>query len=174
MHSDMDVGLPWARSILLAGIAGKEAVLELVLPPTCRLCDLPVGGSDDFCRRCETAPYAQRADDAGRLHTLWNPASACRQSTSPGQFRGASRNRPIPANIWMRSIPNRCDLNPAFIAKVPPLNSMVWPRSGPTRIAFARRSWQPNMLTRLRSGMPWDVDWAAVLRRYLREICLIW
>ena len=51
----MDVGLHWARSILLAGTAGKEAVLELVLPPACRLCDLPVGGSDDFCRRCETA-----------------------------------------------------------------------------------------------------------------------
>ena len=49
------MGLPWARSILLAGSAGKEAVLELILPPSCRLCDFPVGSSDDFCRRCETA-----------------------------------------------------------------------------------------------------------------------
>jgi len=49
------VGLPWARSILQAGSAGKEAVLELVLPPACRLCDLPVGSGDDFCHRCETA-----------------------------------------------------------------------------------------------------------------------
>lgn len=51
----MDARLTWARSILLAGSAGKEAVLELVLPPACRLCDLPVSGRDDFCRRCETA-----------------------------------------------------------------------------------------------------------------------
>ncbi len=49
------MGLPLARSIWLAGSAGKETVLELVMPPACRLCDLPVGGSDDFCRRCETA-----------------------------------------------------------------------------------------------------------------------
>lgn len=51
----MDRGQPLARSIFQAGWAGKDAILELVLPPACRLCDLPVGGSDDFCRRCETA-----------------------------------------------------------------------------------------------------------------------
>ncbi len=41
--------------MLRAAAAGKLALLELVLPSVCRLCNAPVGSSDDFCRGCELA-----------------------------------------------------------------------------------------------------------------------
>jgi predicted amidophosphoribosyltransferase len=34
------------------GCAGKDAVLDLVLPPTCRLCNQPTGSGQDFCVAC--------------------------------------------------------------------------------------------------------------------------
>lgn len=51
----MDLGQSWPRSLRAASLAVKETVLELILPPACRLCDLPIGRGDDFCRHCETA-----------------------------------------------------------------------------------------------------------------------
>ena len=35
-----------------AGKLGKDAVLDLVLPPTCRLCDGPINRQQDFCSTC--------------------------------------------------------------------------------------------------------------------------
>ncbi len=45
--------LPTSRSILQAAAAGREAVLDLVLPPTCPLCNQPVAKTGDFCSLCE-------------------------------------------------------------------------------------------------------------------------
>ncbi len=36
-----------------AGNRGKHAVLDLVLPPTCRLCNRPVASEQDFCGPCQ-------------------------------------------------------------------------------------------------------------------------
>ena len=38
--------------VRLAGMLGKEAVLDLLLPPTCRLCNRAIGGNQDFCGPC--------------------------------------------------------------------------------------------------------------------------
>src|SRR6056297_1461854 len=56
------------------------AVLDLVLPPTCRLCNEPVASQQDFCRRCEMALGLTAA--AMRR--------GCRRCGSPG----AASNRP--------------------------------------------------------------------------------
>lgn len=44
-----------STAMLRTAEAGKLALLELVLPSVCRLCNAPVGTSDDFCRGCELA-----------------------------------------------------------------------------------------------------------------------
>ncbi len=59
-----------ARSV---GGAGRDAVLDLVLPPTCRLCNQPIASDQDFCVGCM------------RALTLSEPMmrSACRRCGRP-------------------------------------------------------------------------------------------
>ncbi len=50
-------GKPFVKTWRFAGQAGKQAgrsLLELLLPPTCRLCNQPIAGGD-FCRSCEAS-----------------------------------------------------------------------------------------------------------------------
>jgi predicted amidophosphoribosyltransferase len=50
-HPTMDVS--FSRSVFGASRAAKEAILELVLPPACRLCNGPIAANHEFCRSCE-------------------------------------------------------------------------------------------------------------------------
>lgn len=43
-----------ARGALQAFKSGQQALLDLVLPPVCRLCNAAVNRSDDFCTKCES------------------------------------------------------------------------------------------------------------------------
>ncbi|MGB7324939.1 MAG: ComF family protein [Rubripirellula sp.] len=43
------------QDMLDTWVAAKNAVVELILPPVCRLCNAPVHGNDDFCPVCDAA-----------------------------------------------------------------------------------------------------------------------
>ncbi len=76
--------------MLQAAEAGKEALLELVLPPTCRLCNQPIASSDDFCRPCLQSLTLSEATMRAACPRCGHP----RQRVASNQVAGNPNGKP--------------------------------------------------------------------------------
>ncbi len=68
----------------LVGIRGKNAVLDLVLPPTCRLCNQPVGREQDFCGPCERSLTLSEPMMQSACHRCGRPRPKTQSATERG------------------------------------------------------------------------------------------
>ncbi|TWU58100.1 ComF family protein [Rubripirellula reticaptiva] len=79
-HTERNLGL-----LQDTWVAAKNAVLELILPPVCRLCNAPVRGDDDFCPVCDTALEMSASAMASACRRCGSPQSIVVNRSAPAE-----------------------------------------------------------------------------------------